>query len=128
MGYKKEKDRLVMEMGESTDKSVRDANVQIHTGCKWKAHVEVDQTISRLQQKVTIGRVQVGRAGLGHGEAPKFWSKASRKERKELVVAEVTSIENEQQKVKAIAQGHQGNWTMWESVVSRNISLAQFLD
>lgn len=33
MGYKQEKSRPVMEM-ESTDQSVRDANVQIHTGGK----------------------------------------------------------------------------------------------
>ncbi|KAL1246940.1 hypothetical protein QQF64_034695 [Cirrhinus molitorella] len=75
-----------MEMKESTDQSVRDANVQIRTGHKWKAHNEVNQAISRLQQKEIIGRVQAIRAGLGHGEASKFWSKASRKGRKELVV------------------------------------------
>lgn len=36
---------------ESTTQSGRDANVQILTGRKWKAHAEVVQAISRLQQK-----------------------------------------------------------------------------
>lgn len=124
MGYKQEKARLVMEMKESTDQSVRDVNIKIRSGHKWKAHAEVDQAISRLQLKEITGRVQAGRAGLGHGEVPKFWSKASRKERKELVVAEVRNIENERQKIKALPQGRQGNWMTWESVVGRNISLA----
>lgn len=123
MGQKQEKSRLVMEM-ESTDQSVREANIKIGTGRKWKAHAEVDQAICRLQHKEIIGRVQAGRAGFGHGEVPKFWSKASKKERKELVITEVRNIENERQKIKAVAQGCQGNWTMWENVVARNISLA----
>lgn len=123
-GYKQEKSRLVMEMKEYTDQSVRNGNVQIRTGHKWKAQVEVDQAISRLHQKEIFGRVQAGRAGLGHGEVPKFWSKASRNERKELVIAEVMRMENECQKVKAVAQGRQGKWTTWESVVPRNISLS----
>ncbi len=50
MGQKQEYSRLVMEM-ESTDQSVREANIKICTGRKWKAHAEVDQAICRLQQK-----------------------------------------------------------------------------
>lgn len=33
-------------------------------------------------------------------------------------------MENERLKVKAIAQGHQGDWTTWEGVAERNITLA----
>lgn len=73
MGCKQEKAKLVMK---STDQSVRDVYIRIRTGRKWKGHAEADQAISRLQQKVVIGRVQAGRAGLGHGEVPKFWFKA----------------------------------------------------
>lgn len=75
MGCKQEKAKLVMK---STDQSVRDVYIRIRTGRKWKGHAEADQAISRLQQKVVIGRVQAGRAGL-------------------------------EIKIKAVAQGHQGN-------------------
>lgn len=31
-------------------------------------------------------------------------------------------MEDEQYKVKAVLQGHQGGWTMWETIVNRSIS------
>ncbi|KAL6489820.1 hypothetical protein MHYP_G00001650 [Metynnis hypsauchen] len=89
LGYMQEKARLVLELRESTDRSVRNANIGVLTGRKWNAQTKVDQAISRLQHQEIVGRVQVGRAGLGWGDVPHFWSKANRKERKEMVVAEV---------------------------------------
>ena len=65
----------------------------------------VDRVIGRLQHQEIVGRVQTGRAGLGWGEAPQFWSKANRKERKEMVVAEVTRMEEDCYKIKAVSQG-----------------------
>ncbi len=54
-------------------------------------------------------------------EAPRFWSKANHKERKEMVVAEVSRIEEERYKIKAVSQSRQGSWTTWEGVVNRKI-------
>lgn len=42
LGYKQEKIRLVLELRESTDQSVRNANAKVPTGWKWKAQAEVD--------------------------------------------------------------------------------------
>lgn len=64
MGYNQGKTRPVLEMRES-DQAVRDTNVQVRTGRKWKAHGEADLAIIRLQHKDIIGRVQAGRTGLG---------------------------------------------------------------
>ena len=100
--YMQEKTRLVLELRESTDQSVRSANAKVSTGRKWKAQSEVDQAISRLQHQEIVGRVQAGRAGLGWGGAPRFWSKANHKERKEMLVAEVTRTEEERYKIKAV--------------------------
>ncbi|KAJ8402771.1 hypothetical protein AAFF_G00364430 [Aldrovandia affinis] len=111
LGYKQGKTRLVQELRESTDQFVRCADAQVGTGRKWKAQVEVDQAISRLQHLEVVSRVQAGRTGLGWGEAPQFWSKANRKERKEMVVSEVTKMEEERYKIKAVSQGRQGGWT-----------------
>ncbi|KAJ8394722.1 hypothetical protein AAFF_G00043220 [Aldrovandia affinis] len=99
LGSKQGKTRLVQELRESTDQLVRCADAQVRTGRKWKAQVEVDQAISRLQHLEVVGRVQAGRTGLGWGEALRFWSKANRKERKEMVVSEVTKIEEERYKI-----------------------------
>ncbi len=101
-----------MEIKDSTTHTVQNASIQVRTGRKWKAWVEADQATSRPQHKEIIGRVQKGRMRLGFGEAPWFWFKASRRERKDLVVSEVTSMENVRYKIKADAQGHQGSWTM----------------
>lgn len=95
LGYMQEKTRLVLELRESTDESVRNANVKVPTGCKWNAQTEVDQAVGRLQHREIMGRVQAGRAGLGWGEMPCFWSKANRKQRKEMVVAEVKRMEED---------------------------------
>lgn len=84
---------------------MRNVNIQVRTVPKWKAHAEVSQAISRLHHKEVISKVQTGRAGTVWGEAPWFWSKASRKERKELVVAEVTRIENECYRIQVLVQG-----------------------
>ena len=69
-----------------------------------------------------MGIVQSGRAGLGWGETPWFWSKANRKQREEMVVAEVSRIEEECYKIKALSQGRQGSWTTWDGIVNRNIN------
>lgn len=82
--------------------------------------------MGRLQHQQIVGMVQAGRAGLGWSEPPILWFKASRKERKDLVVAEVTRIEQEELRVRSVAQGQQGQWTTWEGVASRAISWAEF--
>ncbi|KAE8287091.1 hypothetical protein D5F01_LYC15053 [Larimichthys crocea] len=94
-------------------------NIKIPTGWKWNAQTEVDQAISSLQHQEIVGRVQAGRASIGWGEAPRFWSKANRIERKEMVVAEVIRMEEDHYKIKATSQGRQGSWTTWEGVVNR---------
>ncbi|RXN29065.1 hypothetical protein ROHU_018794 [Labeo rohita] len=122
LGYMQEKTRLVLELRESTDESVRNTNAKVPTGRKWNAQTEVDQAVSRLQHQEIMGRVQAGRAGLGWGAMPRFWSKANRKQRKEMVVAEVTRMEEDRYKIKAVSQGRQGSWTTWEGIMNRNIS------
>lgn len=84
LGYRQEKGRLVLQLRDSSDPSVRDTKAPVQMGCKWRAEDGVDQTISRLRHHKIVGRIQSGRTGLGWRIAPRFWSKASRKERREL--------------------------------------------
>ncbi|KAL6468407.1 hypothetical protein MHYP_G00240840 [Metynnis hypsauchen] len=121
LGYKQEKARLVLELRDSTDPFVKNNKASVRTGCKWRAEEAVDQAISRLMHKEVVGRTQSGRAGLGWGTATKFWSKASKKERKQLVIEEVVRSEEDLYKIKALSQPQQGQWTTWEGVVNRTI-------
>lgn len=90
------------------------------TGRRWRAEVEVQKAVSRLQHQEVVGRVQTGRTGLGWGDPPIMWSRASRKERKDLVISEVTKRAEEEYRVKAVAQGQEGHgrcgrgwWVGW---------------
>lgn len=124
LGYKQEKARLVLEMKDSADHLIRSAKVPIRTGCKWKAPDEVENAISSLKHKEVMGSTQTGRAGLGWAAQRQFWSKATKRERKTMVVDEVTRVEQERFHIKAISQGSQGAWTRWEAIVQRRISWA----
>ncbi|KAJ8358431.1 hypothetical protein AAFF_G00439950 [Aldrovandia affinis] len=106
--------------------SVKEANARVATGRKWRAEEEVQKAMGRLQHQEVVGMVQTGRADLGWSDPPVLWSKASRKERKDLVASEVTRIEQEELRVKSVAQGQQGQWTTWEGVASRAINWADF--
>ncbi|KAJ8398945.1 hypothetical protein AAFF_G00416120 [Aldrovandia affinis] len=104
-----------MDLRDSSDRTVKEANARVATGRKWRAEEEVQKVMGRLQHQEVVGMVQTGRAGLGWSDPPVLWSKASRKERKDLVVSEVTRIEQEELRVKSVAQGR---WTTWEGVAS----------
>lgn len=93
LGYKQDKARLVLELRESADQLVRSAKVPIRTGHKWKAQAEVDHAISSLQQREVMGTVQTGHTGLGWEAPQRFWSKATKRQRKAMVVDEVTRLE-----------------------------------
>lgn len=92
-----------METRESTDQELRNVNVQVCNGHKLKAHAGVNLAISRPQE--ITGRGQTGRTGLRWGETQWFWSKANRKERKELVVSEVMRMEKGRFKIKVVSAG-----------------------
>ncbi|XP_061764445.1 uncharacterized protein LOC133557731 [Nerophis ophidion] len=124
LGYKQEKARLILELEESSDPTVRNAHVPTPTGRKWQAGPEVAKAIGRLQHQEIVGRVQVGRAGLGWGDSPHLWSKATKMERRVMVMEEVSRGNQEQYTVKAVSQGRQGRWTTWEGTISRPTSWA----
>lgn len=49
--------------------------------------------------------------GLGWCAPQKFWSKATKRQQKTMVVEEVTRVEQERFHIKAVSQGSQGAWT-----------------
>ncbi|CAJ1057801.1 hypothetical protein F2P79_020824%2C partial [Xyrichtys novacula] len=101
LGYRQKKTHLLLELGETRDEAVKGAAVMVRTGRKWRAQYEVDQAVSRLQHKEILGRVQDSRAGLGWGQPVQFWSKATRDQRKAMVVEEVSQVEKDHYLVKS---------------------------
>lgn len=104
-------------------------NAEKKSICPWKSVAHLlgfvgGPTTSRLQQKELLGRVQDSRAGLGLEEHMQFCSKATREQRKTMVVEEVTRVEQECYLIKAVSQGQRGAWAGWEATMSRGISWA----
>ena len=116
--------RLHFELRDSADPAIQAANPQICTGRKWNASKAVDQAVERLKHQEIVGFTQSGRSGLGWAAAPKSWSKATKKERKDLVISEVAKMEEETYKITAVSQQQQGRWTTWEAVTNRTITWA----
>ena len=100
-----------MEVRDPSDWAVKDMHAQVVTGRK-----------KRTEKEEVVGRVQTGWAGLGWGEPPSLWSRSNKKGRKDLFVSEDTRIEQKGHRVKAVAQGQQRRWTMWEGVVNQAIN------
>lgn len=110
-----------MELRDSSDRAVTAANARIVTGRKWRAKEEVQKAIGRLQHQEVVGVVQTGRAGLGWSDPPILWSKASRKERKDLVVDEVTRIDQKELRVRGSrGDGQPGSVSRAEQSTGQN--------
>lgn len=92
LGYKQEKARLVLEMKDTADHLIRSTKVPLQTGRKWRVPAELGNTISSLQHKEVMGSTQTGRAGLGWAAPQQFWSKATKRKWKTMVVDEVTRV------------------------------------
>lgn len=124
LGYKLEKARLVFQLRDSADPAVNDSKIQVKTGRKWNVEQVVAQASSHLQHQEVVGWVQHGKAGLGLKPPPKRWSKATKKERKELVISEIVNMEDNVLQVRAVSQQQQGRWTNWEAVTHRALKWA----
>lgn len=66
----------------------------------------MQKVVSRLQNQEMVSRVQTGRACLGCCDPLSIWSRAN-KEKKDLLVSEITRMEEEGYRVQAMAQGCQ---------------------
>ncbi len=79
---------------------------------------------SILKHKEIVGHVQTSRSGLGNSQT-KFFSKASNKEKKDMIVGEIRNKEEQSRLAKAVGQGQQGRWTAWEEVEVRKLSWSE---
>ncbi|KAL3970378.1 polycystin 1L2 [Sarotherodon galilaeus] len=103
--------RELLQYRESSDPPVALAGIEIRTGQTWRAAEAVDIAVSRLQQRVLVGTVAQGRAGLGNSRTPNY-DKAQGKERRLLILEEVQMVQLRQQ----------GVWTRLEQAVERKVT------
>lgn len=80
--------RELLQYRESSDPKVAQAGIEVRTGWKWRAAKAVDIAESRLWQRVLVGTVAQGRAGLGGNRTPRY-DKAQGKERRSLILEEL---------------------------------------
>ncbi|KAI8488878.1 hypothetical protein Bbelb_333960 [Branchiostoma belcheri] len=119
--FKVAKVRTSMTLSNSKDPVIRNFQPDLRSGRKWRVSAAVEEAEARLRHKEVVGATQTGRQGLGLIRH-KWWSSATEKERREMVVQEVREQEEEKRVAVAAGQAKQGMWTTWESVEQRNIS------
>ncbi|XP_019616086.1 PREDICTED: uncharacterized protein LOC109463676 [Branchiostoma belcheri] len=120
--FKVAKVRTSMTLSNSKDPVIRNFQPDLRSGRKWRVSAAVEEAEARLRHKEVVGATQTGRQGLGLIRH-KWWSSATEKERREMVVQEVREQEEEKRVAVAAGLAKQGMWTTWESVEQRNISL-----
>ncbi|MEQ2162988.1 hypothetical protein GOODEAATRI_025618, partial [Goodea atripinnis] len=80
---------------------------------------EMDRAISILKHREVVGSVQEGLADLGRSKTPLFWSKASKEERKAMVVADMTLSRISCHAATSVSQGR-NRW--WNDLVLRKLA------
>ena len=68
-----------------------------------------------------IGHTQTNRKGLGSSKM-EWWSKAKGKAKRDMVIQEIRSEEDQGRLQKAVQQSQQGQWTAWEGALQRSLS------
>ena len=121
--YKVGKAKLQMMLTHSKDITISSAATKLKSGRKWKVAQATDQATEAAKFKEILGATQTNRHGLGFGqEKTVWWSQASDKERRELVLDEIRHVEETSRVQTAVQQRQQGQWTTWEQALQRSLS------
>ena len=118
--FKTAKVRLAMMLRDSNDQAVRQANITVKTGRKWKATRALREAEERLQHADIVGTVTQGRLGLGVITRAS-WKEAKAKERRGMVQKEIRAVEEEGRQARAVEMRQQGRWTRWDGVRGRSL-------
>ncbi|XP_063058826.1 uncharacterized protein LOC134452393 [Engraulis encrasicolus] len=113
--------REALQYRESRDVKVASAGIQVRTGRKWRADKALEVAESRLRQKVLVGSIASGRAGIGYFPSTRV-DKVQGKERQHLIQQEVRAGVEEERASRMVGMGQQGAWTRWENVLQRKIT------
>src|ERR1700761_6438155 len=99
----------------SQDPSIREINPKLNTSRKWQASQAAGAAEEADKLKEVIGVTQMGKHGLGFDKKNRvWWSKASDKEKRRLVISEVREDIEGKRVQAAVQQGQQSQWAAWE--------------
>ena len=85
----------------------------------------VSQAKSRLEHKEIVGMVCVGKQGIGYNGSQQWWSKAKKKDKRDMPVQEIRNTEEGQRHTKAVSMQSQGDWMKWEEVLPQKITWSE---
>lgn len=120
--YKCAKVRLQMTLKDSKDPIVSTTAPSLATIRKWTTSNALHNAVSVLRHKDIVDYVQSGRGGFGLAEGGPTWHKASKAERRKMVVEEVRHQEEAVRTTKAVSLAKQGQWMKWEGLERRKLS------
>ena len=98
----------------SKDEGIRNANIVLDAGRKWKPSEAHDRAVSKLKLQEIAGIGNRGKEGLGLNQR-RYYSKAHHKERRGMICDEVRAEEEDQRRVKATSFSKQGANLQWET-------------
>lgn len=107
--FKATKVHLAMMLRDSEDQAVRQADIAVRTGRKWKADGALREAEERLQHADIVGTVTQGRLGLG-AITRASWKEAKTRDWRGMVQKEIWAMKQ------------QGSWIQWDSVRGRSLS------
>ena len=111
--FKVAKARNLITFEESEDICIRNANINVDGGRKANTPGEVNQAKTRLKMQEIIGIPNKGREGLGM-RGRQYYSKSSKKGKRDLVVQEIRNKEEEGRKSIMTGFSNQGAQLRWE--------------
>ena len=123
--YKVTKARAETTLKESKNNMVSQAGITMNTGRKWDVSEAVSQAKSRLEHKEIVGMVCVGKQGIGYNESQQWWSKAKKRDKRDMLVQEIRNTEEGQRHTKAVSMQSQGAWMKWEEVLPKKITWSE---
>ena len=124
--YHVTKVRAAIILHDSEDAIINKSDIKFYTGRKWTTNKAIQEAESRLKYKAIVGTVCKGRQGLGyHKDKQKNVSEKTLRREKKL--NEVRHADEESRQIKAVAMDHQGAWTNWTSVLSRDLKWKELI-
>ena len=113
--------RLQMMLVDSKNEVIKSLKPTLKTGKKLKVWGTIRSVKVNHAFKEIIGHTQTGRQGLGTNEKQQ-WSKASGKNRWDMVIQDVRREVDNKRFLKGVQQSQQGQWTNWEEILQKSIT------
>ena len=119
--YMVTKTREGMMYKNSKDLKVTTAGIEMNTGRRWNASLKLQIAEERLKHKALVGKVVVGRTGLGFC-TNKDIRRATGEDYRHHLQNELRADVEELRFGKMFALDQQGAWTRWDGIFKRKVS------